>query len=98
MHAYVITAQPTRWQRSLRAVRRWAPRLLIGAGLFLLGAAVFVLRAARAVLNLAAYVAARAEFAAAAKAGRQPVGQCLGVGVADAFTAEFHRGWVSDPA
>lgn len=98
MHAYLITAQPNRWQRTLRAVCRWVPRLLIGAGLMLLGVAVFVLRSARALLNLAAYVAARIEFAAAERAGRTPVGQTLGVGVAAAFTAEFHRARADQPA
>lgn len=98
MHAYLITAEPNRWQRCVRAVGRWTPRLLIGAGLLLLGVAVFALRSARALINLAAYIAARAEYAASARAGRQPFGQSLGVGVADAFRAEFHRGWVNEPA
>lgn len=97
MHTYLITATPTRWQRTVRAVRRWVPRLLVGLGLSLLGVAVFSLRSARAVINLAAYIAARAEFAAAHRAGRQPFGQSLGVGVADAFAAEFHTGWTDQP-
>lgn len=98
MHSYVITAKPNRWQRAFRALRRWVPRLLVGLGLSLLGVAVFVLRSARAVINLAAYIAARVEYAASARAGRQPFGQSLGVGVAEAFTAEFNRARVTEPA
>ena len=98
MHPFVVTAAPGRRQRLLRAVRQWAPRVLVAVGLTLLGVAVFVLRSARAVINLAAYIAARAEFAASRKAGRQPFGQSLGVGVADAFAAEFHTARAEQPA
>jgi hypothetical protein len=91
MHAYVITASPSRWQRLVRAVCRRVPRLLAGAGLLLLGIAVFALRASRAVLNLAATFAARLEYEAASRAGKPPVGQTIGVGLAEAFTHEFNR-------
>ena len=98
MHPYLITAQPTRRQRALRALGRWVPRVLITLGLLLIGLPVLAIRCARALINLIAYIAARIEYAAAAKAGRQPIGQSLGVGVADAFAAEFHRGWANEAA
>jgi hypothetical protein len=98
VHAYLITAKPSRRQQALRWLGRWTPRLLVMLGLLLLGLAVFALRAARALIGLAAVAAARVEFEAAARAGRVPVGQTLGVGVADAFTTEFRRGWATRPA
>jgi hypothetical protein len=82
----------------MRWLGRWVPRALVWAGLLLLGLAVFVLRAARALIGLAAVAAARVEFEAATRAGKPPVGQTIGVGVADAFTNEFNRGWASRPA
>ena len=98
MHAYLITAKPTRRQQALRWLGRWVPRALVWLGLGLLGVAVFVLRTARALINLAATFAARVEFEAARRAGTPPVGQTIGVGIADAFATEFHRGWASRPA
>jgi hypothetical protein len=98
VHAYLITAKPSRRQQALRWLGRWIPRALVWSGLLLLGLAVFGLRAARALIGLAATFAARIEFEAATRAGKPPVGQTIGVGVADAFTAEFNRGWASRPA
>lgn len=91
VHAFVITAKPTRWQRCVRAAAHWVPRLLIGAGMVLLGIVVFAIRTVRAIANLVAHHAARLEYALAARTGRQPVGQTIGVGVTAAFVAEFHR-------
>lgn len=91
MNSYLITAKPSRFRLVVRGVCRWIPRILVATGLALLGVAVFALRAARALITLAAYIAARAEYAASTRAGRQPFGQSLGVGVAEAFAAEFNR-------
>lgn len=98
VHACVITAKPGRIRRTLGAIGRWVPRVLIGCGLAVLGVLVFALRSIRAIANLVAYTAARVEFWAADRTGRTPVGQTIGVGVADAFAAEFHRGWANQPA
>ena len=91
MHACVITAKPNRWQRCVRAVARQVPRLLVGLGLVLMGLVVFAIRTVRAIANLVAHHAARLEFTLAARTGRQPVGQTIGVGVTAAFIAEFHN-------
>lgn len=98
MHAYLITAAPSRRQQALRWLGRWVPRALMWLGLGVLGVAVFALRAARALIGLAAVTAARIEFEAARRAGTVPVGQTIGVGVTDAFATEFNRGWASRPA
>jgi hypothetical protein len=91
VHAYLITAMPTWRQRALRATGHYTARTLITAAMLLLGLVVFALRTCRALTNLAATVAARAEFAAADWAGTPPIGSVIGVGLADAFTDEFHR-------
>lgn len=98
MHAYLITAKPTRWQQCVRTISHWVPRLLVGLGMVLLGIAVFAIRSVRAIANLVGHHAARLEFALAARTGRQPLGQTIGVGVAAAFTAEFHRARTTETA
>lgn len=98
MHAHLITAQPTRWQRCTRTVRRWAPRLLVAAGLLVLGLLVFALRTTRALTDVATTFAARIEYAAAVRAGKPPLGQVLGAGLTAAFAAEFRRAFYAPPA
>lgn len=98
MHPYVITAQPSRGRRALRVACRRGLSLLKILALVLVGVPVLLLRCSRALINLLAYIAARAEYALAALIGLPPFGQSVGVGIADAFAAEFHRGWTDQPA
>lgn len=98
MHPYVITAKPGTGRRALRVACRRGLSLLKVVALLLVGVPVLLLRCTRAVINLLAYIAARAEYALAALVGLPPFGQSVGVGIADAFVAEFHRGWTEQPA
>lgn len=98
MHAYTITAKPNRRQLFLRSARRWTIRLSVAAALTALGLVVLVLRSARVIANLAATYAARLELYVSHRAGTPPLGQTAGVRLAEAFTAEFHRGYAQPPA
>lgn len=98
MHPYTITATPNRRQRLTRWLQVWAPRLAVLAGMALLGLLVVILRIARVVADLAATYAAYVELYVAKKAGKPPLGQAAGVVLAEAFTAEFNRGFAPKTA
>ncbi|MFD5508999.1 hypothetical protein ACFWIB_14650 [Streptomyces sp. NPDC127051] len=93
MHAYLITAQPSRWRRAGRWVRVCTTRLLIGAALLLLGLLVLVIRSLRPIVNVLATWAVRAELEISIRTGLPSVGASLGAHLTDAFISEFHKGW-----
>ncbi|MEV6580241.1 hypothetical protein AB0M92_18985 [Streptomyces sp. NPDC051582] len=93
MHAYLITAQPSRWRRAGRWVRVCMARLLVGAALLLLGLLVLVIRCLRPIINILATWAVRTELEISIRTGLPSVGATLGAHLTDAFIAEFHKGW-----
>jgi len=95
MHAYLITAQPSRWRRAGRWVRVCTTRLLIGAALLLLGLLVLVIRCIRPIVNVLATWAVRTELEISIRTGLPSVGASLGAHLTDAFISEFHKGWGS---
>lgn len=93
MHAYLITAQPSRWRRAGHWVRMCMTRLLVGAALLLLGLLVLVIRCIRPIVNVLATWAVRTELEISIRTGLPSVGATLGAHLTDAFIAEFHKGW-----
>lgn len=90
MHAYLITAQPTRWQRTVRAVRVFTVRLFTGAGLLALGVLVLAIRCLRPIVNVLATWAVRLELEISIRTGLPSVGASLGAHLTEAFMREFH--------
>lgn len=97
MHAYVITAKPTRWQRAVHTARVWAVRALAAVGLISLGAVVFALRCARPVISVIATGAAWLEFEVSRRTGLPPLGAMAGAKFAAAFAEEFRTSWAPPP-
>lgn len=93
MHAYLITAQPSRWHRAGRWVRVCTTRLLIGATLLLLGLLVLVIRSLRPVVNILATWAVRTELEISIRTGLPSIGATLGAHLTEEFVREFHKGW-----
>jgi hypothetical protein len=93
VHAYLITAQPSRWQRAYRAVRVCTTRTLIGAGLVSLGLLVFAIRCLRPVINTLATAAVRIELEISIRSGLPSLGASLGAHLTDEFVREFRSGW-----
>lgn len=93
MHAYLITAQPSRWRRAGRWVRVCMTRLLIGAALLLLGLLVLVIRSLRPIVNVLATWAVRTELEISIRTGLPSIGASLGAHLTEAFVREFHKGW-----
>lgn len=93
MHAYLITAQPSRWRRAARAIRVCTARLALGAGLTALGLLVFVIRCLRPIVNILAAWAVRLELEISIRTGLPSLGATLGAHVTDQFIREFHKGW-----
>lgn len=93
MHAYLITAQPSRWQRAARALRVCTTRLFLGVALLALGLLVFAIRSLRPVVNLFATWAVRLELEISIRTGLPSLGASLGACVTDEFVREFHNGW-----
>lgn len=91
MHAYVITAKPSRFQRFARAVRVCTVRILALLVMVGLASVAFPLRCLRPVINYIATRAAWLELWAASVTGIGPIGAALGAGVTDEFVKEFHR-------
>lgn len=93
MHAYLITAKPSRWQRGARAARVWTVRLLVAVLLLALGLVVLVLRCARPVVNLLAAYAVRIELEVSLRTGLPSVGATIGTHLAHEFAREFRTAW-----
>lgn len=93
MHAYLITAQPSRWRRAGIWVRVCVTRLSIGVVLLLLGLLVLVIRSLRPVINVLATWAVRTELEISIRTGLPSIGATLGAHLTDAFVREFHKGW-----
>lgn len=93
MHAYLITAQPSRWQRARRAVRVCTTRLICGLGLTALGLIVFAIRCLRPVINTLATAAVRIELEISIRSGLPSLGATLGAHLTDEFVKEFRTGW-----
>lgn len=93
MHAYLITAQPSRWRRAGRWVRVCMTRLLVGAALLLLGLLVLVIRCLRPIVNVLATWAVRTELEISIRTGLPSIGASLGAHLTDAFVNEFHNAW-----
>lgn len=93
MHAYLITAQPTRWQRARRAVRVCTTRTLVGIGLTALGLLVLAIRCLRPIVNVLATWAVRIELEISIRTGLPSIGASLGAHLTEAFTAEFRTAW-----
>ncbi|MFD5675592.1 hypothetical protein [Streptomyces sp. NPDC127040] len=93
MHAYLITAQPSRWRRAGRRIRVCTTRLLTGAALLLLGLLVLAIRCLRPIVNVLATWAVRVELEISIRTGLPSVGASLGAHLTDAFAAEFHTAW-----
>ncbi|MGW3427960.1 hypothetical protein ACWDHW_08385 [Streptomyces melanosporofaciens] len=91
MHAYVITAKPSRLQRFARSVRVCTVRILALLTMAALAAVVFPLRCLRPVVIYLATRAAWLELWASSVTGIGPVGAALGSGLTDEFVKEFHR-------
>lgn len=89
MHAYLITAKPSRWQRMVRAVRTCTLRLVIGAGLAALGLIVLAIRCLRPVVEVLATWAVRIELEISIRTGLPSVGASLGAHLTEAFMREF---------
>lgn len=98
MHAYLITAQPSRFVRAIRALRVWTVRLLALLVMTGLGAVVLAVRCARPVVNYLATRAAWLELWAASVTGIGPVGAAIGSGLTDEFIREFHKARTSATA
>lgn len=95
MHAYLITAQPSRWRRAGRWVRVCVTRLAIGVVLLLLGLLVLVIRSLRPIINVLATWAVRTELEISIRTGLPSIGATLGAHLTEAFVSEFHKGWDS---
>ncbi|MFD6113620.1 hypothetical protein ACFWG0_26405 [Streptomyces yangpuensis] len=95
MHAYLITAQPSRWRRTGRWVRVCVTRLTVGAVLLLLGLLVLTIRSLRPVINVLATWAVRTELEISIRTGLPSIGASLGAHLTEAFVREFHKGWNS---
>ncbi|WP_327307976.1 hypothetical protein OG730_34890 [Streptomyces sp. NBC_01298] len=93
MHAYLITAQPSRWRRAGRWVRVCVTRLLVGAALLLLGLLVLVIRSLRPIVNMLATWAVRTELEISIRTGLPSIGASLGAHITEEFVREFHKGW-----
>lgn len=93
MHAYLITAKPSRWRRAARWIRACMTRLLIGAALLLLGLLVLVIRSLRPVVNVLATWAVRTELEISIRTGLPSIGASLGAHITEEFVREFHKGW-----
>lgn len=97
MHAYLITAKPTRWQRAARAARVWTVRSLTAVLLLTLGLIVLVLRCARPVVNLLATYAVRVELEVSLRTGLPSVGATIGAHLTEEFVREFRNAWNPKP-
>lgn len=95
MHAYLITAQPSRWRRAGHWVRVCVTRLLIGVVLLLLGLLVLVIRSLRPIVNVLATWAVRTELEISIRTGLPSIGATLGAHLTSEFVREFHKGWDS---
>ncbi|MDI9885928.1 hypothetical protein QMZ92_16460 [Streptomyces sp. HNM0645] len=93
MHAYLITARPTRWQRACRAARVCTVRLVVGAALLTLGLLVLAVRCLRPIVNALATAAVRIELEISIRSGLPSVGASLGAHLTDEFVKEFRSGW-----
>lgn len=93
MHAYLITAQPSRWRQACRSVRVCTTRLLIAAALLLLGLLVLVIRSLRPIVNVLATWAVRTELEISIRTGLPSIGASLGAHLTEEFVREFHKGW-----
>ncbi|MFD8949440.1 hypothetical protein ACFV0B_11355 [Streptomyces xanthophaeus] len=93
MHAYLITAQPSRWHRIARAVRTCATRLLVGVTLLLLGLLVLAVRCLRPIINVLATWAVRTELEISIRTGLPSIGATLGAHLTEEFVREFHAAW-----
>lgn len=91
MHAYVITAKPSRLQRFARGVRVCTVRILALLVMAALATVVFPLRCLRPVVIYLATRAAWLELWASSVTGIGPVGAAIGSGLTDEFVKEFHR-------
>ncbi|MFG3476452.1 hypothetical protein ACGF3K_14470 [Streptomyces sp. NPDC047980] len=97
MHAYLITARPTRWQRACRAVRMCTVRTTVGAALLTLGLLVLAVRCLRPIVNALATAAVRIELEISIRSGLPSVGASLGAHLTDEFVKEFRSGWNTRP-
>lgn len=95
MHAYLITAQPSRWQRSARAARACTKRLLAALGLITLGLLVLTIRCLRPVINVLATWAVHLELEISIRTGLPSIGASIGAQLTEEFAREFHTGWNS---
>ncbi|MEW1803223.1 hypothetical protein ACIGO7_35405 [Streptomyces virginiae] len=93
MHAYLITAQPSRWRRAGRWIRVCVTRLTVGAVLLLLGLLVLTIRSLRPIVNVLATWAVRTELEISIRTGLPSIGASLGAHLTEEFVREFHAGW-----
>lgn len=93
MHAYLITAKPSRWQRCARTARAWTLRTLTAPLLLALGLTVLALRCARPLINLLADAAARTELEVSLRTGLPALGATIGAHLTAEFVREFRRAW-----
>lgn len=93
MHAYLITARPTRWQRACRLVRVCTARFAAGLALLVVGLLVLVIRSLRPIINLLATWAVRTELEISIRTGLPSIGASLGAHITEAFMHEFRTGW-----
>jgi hypothetical protein len=93
VHAYLITAQPSRWRRAGRWIRVCVTRLAVGAVLLLLGLLVLTIRSLRPIINVLATWAVRTELEISIRTGLPSIGASLGAHLTEEFVREFHKGW-----
>lgn len=93
MHAYLITAKPTRWQRACRTVRVCTVRLAAGLALLTVGLLVLAIRSLRPIINVLATWAVRTELEISIRTGLPSIGASLGAHITEAFMQEFRSGW-----
>ncbi|MFE9337741.1 hypothetical protein [Streptomyces sp. NPDC007063] len=93
MHAYLITAKPSRWLRAVRRVRACTARMAAGLLMVLVAVLVLVCRIPRPVINWIATGAANLELWLSIRLNLPPLGSLSGLALARAFLAEFRTAW-----
>lgn len=89
MHAYLITAQPSRWRRATRRLRVCTVRLVGALAMLLLAPLVLVCRILRPVINWLATGAAWLELWLSIRLNLPAIGSLSGAALAREFVREF---------
>lgn len=93
MHAYLITAKPSRWQRAAHGARVCAVRTAAVTGMTVLGLLVLACRLPRPVINLLAKGATHLELWVSLRLDLPPLGSLSGAALAREFGREFANAW-----